>query len=538
MQKNCTISGKQFEISQFEKSFYERLSVPEPNLSPKERMRQRLMFRNERNLYLNKSHFSKRPLVCIYRPDCWVKVVAYNEWWSDSWSALDYGRDFNFEKPFFEQFLELSKEVPRPDKVIVNCENCDYTNLISNCKDCYLLFSSTNNEDCYYGKLFQNSKNVMDSAYIYNSELIYEGFQLEKCYDCKYLSFSKNCSECWFSEDLRGCKNVFLSYNLRNKQYVWMNKQLDKETYEKKLKQVLSDPKYFKQAIDHYQNIRQKALYKYANLVNSPGCTGDYIINSKNCQNSYDISDCEDCMYTQVGVKSKNLLDCSNNYEGSELNYQVMSTNGTYDCAFCLYIFYSNNLRYCEQCYNCQDCFGCVGLRNKRFCIFNKQYTESEYHDLKAKIIAHMQKTGEWGEFFPQELSPFAYNETLAHEYLPETEGYRFVDPIDPSDVNSVISEVPADIKDVSDDILSGYLICEKTGRPYKIFKKELEFYRRMNLPVAKICPDERYSQRLLRRPKRSLNERHCTKCQQKVLSSYCADRPEKILCESCYLGI
>jgi hypothetical protein len=149
-----------------------------------------------------------------------------------------------------------------------------------------------------------------------------------------------------------------------------------------------------------------------------------------------------------------------------------------------------------------------------------------------------MQKTGEWGEFFPQELSPFAYNETLAHEYLPETEGYRFVDPIDPSDVNSVISEVPADIKDVSDDILSGYLICEKTGRPYKIFKKELEFYRRMNLPVAKICPDERYSQRLLRRPKRSLNERHCTKCQQKVLSSYCADRPEKILCESCYLGI
>ena len=34
-----------------------------------------------------------------------------------------------------------------------------------------------------------------------------------------------------------------------------------------------------------------------------------------------------------------------------------------------------------------------------------------------------MRSTGEWGEFFPHELSPFGYNETVAQEYFPMTEG-------------------------------------------------------------------------------------------------------------------
>jgi hypothetical protein len=36
-----------------------------------------------------------------------------------------------------------------------------------------------------------------------------------------------------------------------------------------------------------------------------------------------------------------------------------------------------------------------------------------------AKIIAHMQETGERGEFFHLSLSPFGYNETVAMEYFP-----------------------------------------------------------------------------------------------------------------------
>ena len=35
------------------------------------------------------------------------------------------------------------------------------------------------------------------------------------------------------------------------------------------------------------------------------------------------------------------------------------------------------------------------------------------------RIVEHMRKTGEWGEFFPLALSPFPYNDTNAHEFFP-----------------------------------------------------------------------------------------------------------------------
>ncbi len=64
------------------------------------------------------------------------------------------------------------------------------------------------------------------------------------------------------------------------------------------------------------------------------------------------------------------------------------------------------------------NCFLCVNLENKKYCILNKQYSKEEYEVLVPQIIEHMQKTGEWGEFFPVCLSPFGYNETVAQEHF------------------------------------------------------------------------------------------------------------------------
>jgi hypothetical protein len=58
-------------------------------------------------------------------------------------------------------------------------------------------------------------------------------------------------------------------------------------------------------------------------------------------------------------------------------------------------------------------------LRNKQYYIFNKQYAKEEYEKEVAKIIAHMQETGERGRFFDQGISSFGYNETVAMEYMP-----------------------------------------------------------------------------------------------------------------------
>ena len=71
------------------------------------------------------------------------------------------------------------------------------------------------------------------------------------------------------------------------------------------------------------------------------------------------------------------------------------------------------------HCRSCINCFACCGLSGQQYCIFNKQYTKEEYENIVAKIITHMQTTGERGEFFHPSLSPFGYNETVAQEYYP-----------------------------------------------------------------------------------------------------------------------
>lgn len=57
--------------------------------------------------------------------------------------------------------------------------------------------------------------------------------------------------------------------------------------------------------------------------------------------------------------------------------------------------------------------------RHQKNGVFNILYSQQEYDALVPKIIDHMKSTGEWGEFFPHQLSPYAYNETIAQEYFP-----------------------------------------------------------------------------------------------------------------------
>jgi hypothetical protein len=43
----------------------------------------------------------------------------------------------------------------------------------------------------------------------------------------------------------------------------------------------------------------------------------------------------------------------------------------------------------------CSFCFGCIGLTNRQFCIFNKQYTKEEWHEKVDEIFSQMEKDPE-----------------------------------------------------------------------------------------------------------------------------------------------
>jgi hypothetical protein len=103
------------------------------------------------------------------------------------------------------------------------------------------------------------------------------------------------------------------------------------------------------------------------------------------------------------------------------MNIENIAGEEDYMIGYTFSMVRTQNVWYSMNCYDSSYLFGCDGLRNKQYCIFNKQYTQEEYEKIVPQIIAHMQTTGEWGEFFSPSISPFGYNETIAQDYFPES---------------------------------------------------------------------------------------------------------------------
>jgi hypothetical protein len=281
--------------------------------------------------------------------------------------------------------------------------------------------------------------------------------------------------------------------------------------------------------------------------VQSENVSGNYINKSKNCHDSYEMTQCEDCTYCYVCDDTFSAYDVNHmGFDKSESNYETIGCSATFDCKFLESCWHNHQIDYCGLCFHSKNLFGCIGLNQAQYCIFNKSYTKHEYETLRDKIIAYMKESGEWGEFFPSELSTFAYNETVAQNYLPLTEtevlqrGYKWRDEENESREAQVEPpyKIPDGIKEIDDSILTQVLHCEATNKPYKIQQTELNFYRKMNLPIPTLHPNERHHRRMGLRNPQELYDRTCSKCKKDIQTTYAPDRPEKILCEECYYKI
>jgi uncharacterized protein YbaR (Trm112 family) len=535
--KNCTTK---FEIDQDDQSFYEKIKVPNPTLCPTCRMQRRLAVRNDRSLYKSKSELSGEPLITMYNPKYGFTIYEYKEWWSDAWDPFQYGKDFDFGRGFFEQFSELQKVVPRFNVFNSHSENSDYVNYVTHSKNCYLLYGSWFNEDCMYSQTLNECKNCFDNLFLDKSELCYENVDCGENFRAFFCQNCHNVSDCYFCFDCRGCHNCIGCYNLRNREYYVNNKPVTKEEFED-IKMSFGSYAELKKARKSFKEIIEKeAIHRDVIHENNQNSSGDLLFNCKNAKSCFSVYRSEDVSYSARCFEQKDSYDFEAGGKG-ELVYDSMSNDFGFNSISCTTCEYMTDSHYCDLCFHCEDCLGCVGLRHKRFCIFNKQYPEEEYRNLSVKIIKHMTKIGEWGEFFPIKNSPFAYNETLAQEYYPLTKdealakGYKWIDDED-LNVQPQTSVFPDNIHDVMDEILKDVLVCRNCGKNYKIVDQELKFYRKEHLPIPHHCPNCRHKARFSKRPPRHLWDRDCTKCGIAIKTSYSPNKLYKIYCEQCYL--
>ena len=230
----------------------------------------------------------------------------------------------------------------------------------------------------------------------------------------------------------------------------------------------------------------------------------------------------------------------------------------------------ARNLTYCVFCFPSNaDLFGCVSLRRKQYCILNKQYTKEEYEELIQKIIKHMSEMPyvnqrgivyKYGEFFPSEFSFLPYRTTAAYEFFPLTEkeavekGFVWYET-EKQDYKVTLKnqDIPDDIKDVDEDILNQVIECAHNGKckhectgAFRVIKMELDFLKRMNIPLPRLCTNCRHYERLSLRNPPIFHNRKCMcdktnhfhgehKCEIEFETSYASNRPEMVYCEKCY---
>jgi hypothetical protein len=575
--KHCQNCKSSFVIEPEDFAFYEKIKVPPPTWCPECRFQRRMVSRNERNLFRVKDAHDGKEIFSGIPPTAPVKIYEREFWWSDGWDPVDYGRDYDFSRPFFEQFRELMHEVPFPSRNMIRLVNSDYSDHCGDLKNCYLCFNLGETEDSAYMVNAHTCKNSFDINMASQVELSYDSFEVGTSYKIFFSHHVDKSNDIWLSKDLSGCSYCFGCINLRNKQYHIFNRPFTKERYFEELNKMnLSSFEGLMAAKESAESFWINFPVKYYHGLQNVNVIGDHLHNSKNVQWCYDTDQGEDSKYCQevyLGVKDS--YDYSNWGDKCELIYDTCGSGiGCKGVKFSLDCWPEDvDVEYSMRCGSSSNLFGCIGLRNKSYCIFNKQYTPEEYVTLREKIIQHMKdmpyrdgrgRIYRYGEYFPPEFSLFAYNESSAQDYFPLSkeealqQGYTWRDP-EPREFQTTIdSKDLADrISDVEDSILKEIIKCSGCGKAYRIIALELAFLRENQIPLPRICWVCRHNRRLTLRNLPHFYERtfQCTgapseneryknlgthfhgadHCPNEFYTTFAQNRSEIVYCEPCY---
>lgn len=563
----CQNCKKDFTIEPDDFGFYEKIKVPPPTFCYLCRAQRRFTYRNERMLYKIKSDFSGKDIFSMFSKESGMRVYENEVWNSDNWDPMEYEQDYDFSRPFFTQYFELLKKVPVRNLGVIFEVNSPYVNHVAGPKNSYLVFNAKDPEDCMYGHGINECRWCLDSSYISKSEYCYESFWLAQCSNSIFSSQCENSFNLTFSKNCSGCQDCFGCVNLRNKKYCIFNVEHTREEYLKKIKSFnLSSYKDLQKIKKEVSNFWMKFPNKFIQGFQNTSVSGNYIENSKEVFNSFLIREGQNMRYCQNLLETPGCKDC--------LDYSIWGSNGqlvyeSHSCGvglqnikFCVLCQENvHNLEYCMFCTRgSENLFGCVSLRNKKYCILNKQYTKEEYLELVGKIkqqmneIPYIDKKGsvyKYGEFFPAELSSVSYNTTLAQEYFPLSEeeateeGYVWEKDLERNyKIDIETRDIPDDISLTKDDIINKVIKCEHDGKcnqlcttAFKVIGDELNFYRKMNLPLPRLCSNCRTFERLKQRTKLQLYTRKCMRdgCGNNFETSYAPDQPEIVYCEKCY---
>ena len=359
-------------------------------------------------------NFYKRDWFITQFPDTdRIKSIISHEKFDENSDILcNYWLDYDFSNNFFVNFKKLFKTIDMFNLNNPFCENCNFASAYWS-KDCYLTFIVINwcSNIWYSFQVKDNCRNVFNSVFVLdNSENIYfcnSIFQSYKIFYSKNIFSSNNI---WFSSNLIWCQECILCDNIENKSYCIQNVEYSKEEYFLKKEILLKDKELYVKRFEAVKNSKVKNIW-------SNNSIWKYITKSENVEDSfytYNLNNWKNVFFG--GTKNWNENIYSSYLVGSPFwnNFYWSLWVGWWDNIFCSQLIMWANIYYCFKCESCSFCLWCVWLKNKSYCIFNKQYEKNRWYELADKIFAQMNDNGILWDSLPWYFNPFYFNDTLA----------------------------------------------------------------------------------------------------------------------------
>ena len=545
----CKKCQQNFSLDKDDFSFYKKMKMPVPKICPDCRFKMRASWRNERTLYNRNCDLCERSIISMYNPKSPYTVYCNECFISDKWDPFSYAMDYNPNKPFFEQLKELIIKVPKSttysSAAIGPNINSEYTNFAGGNKDGYLIFNSgPDNENCAYSRGLIKSRDVYDAYYGDVIENVYEGVSVHKSNGIVWGQNVSDCIDSLFILNCSGCQNCFGCVNLRHKSYYFFNEPLSRDEWLKRVSKISGSFIKTEEMKKKFAEFSFKFPHRSNNNLKTTNCEGDYIFESKNCFDCFEVSFSEDMRHSFSVKRGKDCADMIGYCRNSELLYNGVGVGAGSRKVICSWwVESSQDVEYSFATRQSNDCIGCDAIKNGSFVILNKKYNKKEYQKTKENIIKELIGKEIYGDFFPSGLSFFGYNETIAQDNMPLIkeevlrQGFRWEDDIQKTEGKETIkpAEIPDNIKDIPDNFINEILVCTECSRNYKLIARELEFYRKMIIPIPRKCWNCRFIDRIHRRGSYKFWKRVCDKCKKEITTNYVSNRPEIVYCENCY---
>ena len=449
-------------------------------------------------LYNNKGIISRFPDTPRIK-----SVISNKEFEKGRDDLLEAWINYNAEEDFLNHFDILFKSID----MVNSCQywnniNSDFAESVLNGKNIYLTFAAINDCEnvCYSVSVKNNCTNIFNSLMVQpNSQDIYFATNIASSYKVFYSRYIQNSNNIWFSTNLIWCTECIDCDNLENASYHIANEPYSKEEYFIKKNEILKNKWAF------FKKYRSLKLWG-----NNIGCQN--IKNGDALFNCFDVSDAKHSFNVKWG---KNLIFTGwigwveNAYDicgwGSSTANNIYGVAGVKgDHVYCSSHIIGTNIFYSYYLEDCSYCIGCIWLKNKQYCILNKQYSKQQWKILADKIFKKMEDKWTLWDFFSWSTNPFYFNDTIAgmlwdfSKEEVEEKWYMWRDEeikVDIPEWTDIIS-----ISDINnfqwydeswnwtiDPEIMKKVIQDDSGNYYRIVQMEYDFLMKHTLPLPDI---------------------------------------------------